>query len=128
MKIQSHKDRVDALISQIWKSGYLTISRKYGKYLPSPKPIGEFEIDVLAKYKRKYIIGLIVNEKDLADPKFLSKLSYLSSRNTKYTNEKVTLLLGVSSQNENQLKEIIEKLPEENRRQIKTYLIAAQLQ
>ncbi|GAB4130320.1 MAG: hypothetical protein Fur0015_04190 [Ignavibacteriales bacterium] len=123
MRIQSHKDRVDALISQIWKSGYLTISRKYGKFLPPPKPIGEFDVDVVAKYKRKYMIGLLINEKDIADPKLTNKLIYLSSRNTKYTNEKVTLLLGVSDKNKDALKEIIDKLPEENRRQIKIYQV-----
>lgn len=123
MRIQSHKDRVDALISQIWKSGYLTISRKYGKYLPTPKPVGDFDVDVIAKYKRKYIIGLLVNENDLADSKFVNKLIYLSSRNTKYTNEKVKLLLGVSDKNEARLKSIVSQLPEENRNQIKIYKV-----
>lgn len=123
MKIHSHKERVDALISQIWKSGYLTISRKYGKFLPKPKPIGEFDVDVIAKYKKKYIIGLVVNDNDLNDSKFVNKLIYLSSRNTKYTNEKVTLLLGVSEKNEEQLQLIVKQLPEANRNQIKIYKV-----
>lgn len=122
-KLLSHKDRVDALISQMWKSGYLTISRKYGKYLPSPKPIGDFEVDVIARYKKNYMMGIVVNEKELKNPKFLAKIIYLSSRNVKYSKEKVKLLIGVNIQYYNELKNLIDTLPSENKEQIQIYPI-----
>jgi len=118
-----HSDRVDELISQMWKSGYLTINRKYGKYLPSPKPIGEFDVDAVAKYKRKYMIGILVSEDDLSNQNFFRKIKYLSSRNTKYTNEKVTLLIGISKNNYERLKSFVAQLPEENKKQIQIYTI-----
>lgn len=122
-KLLSHKDRVDALISQMWKSGYLTISRKYGKYLPSPKPIGDFEVDVIARYKKNYMMGIVVNEKELKNPKFLAKIIYLSSRNVKYSKEKVKLLIGINIQYYNELKNLIDTLPSENKEQIQIYPI-----
>lgn len=122
-KLISHKDRVDALISQMWKSGYLTISRKYGKYLPAPQPVGEFEVDAIGKYKRKYIIGIVLRDEELNNPKLLSKIKYLSSQNTKYTNEKVKLIIGVNQKNFQKLSEMINTLPAENKNQIQIYLL-----
>lgn len=122
-KLISHKDRVDALISQMWKSGYLTISRKYGKYLPAPQPVGEFEVDAIGKYKRKYMIGIVLRDEELNNPKLLSKIKYLSSQNTKYTNEKVKLIIGVNQKNFQKLNEMINTLPTENKNQIQIYLL-----
>lgn len=122
-KLISHKDRVDALISQMWKSGYLTISRKYGKYLPAPQPVGEFEVDAIGKYKRKYMIGIVLRDEELNNPKLVSKIKYLSSQNTKYTNEKVKLIIGVNQKNFQKLSEMINTLPPENKNQIQIYLL-----
>lgn len=86
---------VDLLVEQFWRQGYLTISRKYGTYLPEPSKVGNFEIDILARYKKNYAIGITLTEPDLKDPKILEKLSYLATRQTKFTNRKVLLFVGV---------------------------------
>ncbi|GJQ61951.1 MAG: hypothetical protein SCALA702_10040 [Melioribacteraceae bacterium] len=89
------RERVDALISQFWKSGYLTISRKYGKYLPEPNPIGDYEVDVVAKFKKKMAIGVTLTKEELLDDNIITRLRYLSSRHTRYTNNTVKLFVGV---------------------------------
>jgi hypothetical protein len=38
------RERVDELITHFWRNGYLTLSRKFGKYLPDPKPIGGYSV------------------------------------------------------------------------------------
>ena len=43
---------IDRLVEQFWKRGYLTLSRRYGTYLPEPAKVGTFEVDIVARYKR----------------------------------------------------------------------------
>lgn len=86
---------VDLLVEKFWKQGYLTVSRKFGTYLPEPGRVGNFEIDIIARYKKNYAIGLVLNESDLKDPKILEKLTYLATRQTKFTNRRVLLFIGV---------------------------------
>lgn len=115
----SHQDRVDSLINHFWQNGYLTVSRKYGSYLPSPKPLGNYEVDAIGKYKKKYVIGITLSAEDLDNPKLISKLKYLSSRNTKFSNKKVTLYLGVPSKLLIKANNLINSLPAENKQNIK---------
>ena len=119
MKRPTHKDRVDALINHFWKKGYLTISRKFGTFLPSPNPIGNYEIDAIAKYKKKVVMGITLTENDLDDPKIFSKLNFLATRHTKYSNRKVTLFIGVPNKYLMKAKMIITNLGEEAQANIK---------
>jgi hypothetical protein len=95
MKKLTRQERVDALIEQFWRKGYLTVSRRYGKYLPEPNPVGEYNVDAVAKYRRKIAVGLVLEAEELNDPKIISKLNFLASRNSSYTNRNTTLYVGV---------------------------------
>lgn len=110
MKRISHQERVDALISQFWKNGYMTLSRKYGTYLPAPGKIGNYEVDAIGRYKKKYVIGIIITKDEFNDPKLISKISYLSSRNTKYSDKKVVLYVGVPKSMMSRMAELLSKL------------------
>lgn len=119
MKTISNKERVDSLISQFWKEGYLTISRKHGSFLPSPEPVGSYEIEALGKYKKNYVIGITLNEDDLANPQVSNKLKYLSSQNTIYPRKNIKLFIAVPSKLLTRTHNLISKLPPENRNCIK---------
>ena len=121
----SHREKVDSLISQFWKEGYLTVSRKHGSFLPAPERVGSYEIDALGKYKKNYVIGITLHEEDLINPKILSKINYLSSRNTIYSQKKVKLFVAVPSKFLTKAYELITKLPAENRDCIKLVPITA---
>jgi hypothetical protein len=95
MKKLTRQERVDALIEQFWRKGYLTVSRRYGKYLPEPTPVGEYNVDAVAKYRRKIAVGLVLEAEELNDPKIISKLNFLASRNSSYSNRNTTLYVGV---------------------------------
>lgn len=116
------RDRVDSIIDHFWKNGYLTISRKYGTYLPSPKPVGNFDIDALGKFKKTYVFGVALTEKDLDDPRIIERINYLSSQNTKYSNRKVKLYLGIPKQFSSRLRDIVSNLPKENSQNIRVIL------
>jgi hypothetical protein len=89
---------VDLLVEKFWKQGYLTVSRKFGTYLPEPAKVGDFEIDIIARYKKNYAIGITLTEDDLKDSKILEKLTYLATRQTKFSNKRVLLFVGVPSE------------------------------
>ena len=46
---RTKRERVDHLIDHLWSNGYLTLSRKFGKYLPAPTLLGNYEVDAIAK-------------------------------------------------------------------------------
>lgn len=106
---------VDRLIDQFWKQGYLTISRRFGTYLPEPGKIGNFEVDIIAKQRNNYAIGLILSDEDFRNPNLLEKLTYLATRQTKYTNKKVNLFVGINLDLFSKLKAIIRLLSPEAR-------------
>ena len=58
---------IDLLVEQFWKRGYLTVSRRFGTYLPEPSKIGKFDVDIIAKYKNNYAIGITLSNEDLDD-------------------------------------------------------------
>jgi hypothetical protein len=86
---------VDLLIDQFWKNGYLTISRKFGTYLPEPQRMGGFEVDIIARYKKDYAIGITLNEADLENDGLKERIKFLATRQTKYTGKKVLLFVGI---------------------------------
>lgn len=95
VNIRTKRERVDHLIDHLWSNGYLTLSRKYGTYLPAPKPLGNYEVDAIAKYKKKIAIGLTVSEEELNDPNFIAKLQAITREKSRFPNNRVTLFLGV---------------------------------
>ncbi len=115
----SERDRVDSLIEHFWKNGFLTLSRKHSKYLPPPEKIGEFEVDAVGKYNKKFILGLTLTKEDINNPKILRKIKFLANQRNKYSAKLVTLFLGVPENLIPQAKKIISSLEEATQKQIK---------
>jgi len=118
------KRDVDLLIEEFWKKGYLTLFRKFGTYLPDPSNIGGFEVDVIAKQKDNFAIGISLSDQDFKEPTFIkNKLSYLAQRPTKGSNKKVQLFVGVSLLNLKYAKTLLEELDFETKKNIKLFQI-----
>ena len=115
MKRQS----IDLLIDQFWKNGYLTISRKFGTYLPEPQRMGGFDVDIVARYKKDYALGITLNEEDLDNPELKNKIEFLATRQTKFTNKKVLLFVGIPNDLRKKIEFIISTLDENVRKNIK---------
>lgn len=116
---------VDLLIEEFWKKGYLTVFRKYGTYLPEPSNIGGFDIDVIAKQKDNYAIGITLSDQDFKDQSFIkNKLSYLAHRQTKGSNKKVMLFVGVSVINYKYAKTLLDSLDPDTRKNIRLFQIS----
>jgi len=127
MLFNNRKNSVDLLITEFWKNGYSTLSRKYGKYLPDPPQIGDYEIDLLARRGKDYAIGLSLNSFDLSDLKILEKIRFLASRRVKHSNKPVTLFLGIPMKIYKPIRELIDSLDLNIRKNIKIVaLIEAQ--
>jgi hypothetical protein len=120
---RSKRDRVDSLIDHFWQNGYLTLSRKYGKYLPAPPVMGEYEVDAVAKYKKKIALGLTITSEELNDPKFLTRLDTIIRYNGQFPNSKITLFLGVPYNSIVKASLLISSLPEETQKVIKIVTI-----
>ncbi len=123
MRYKPNQERVDKLISQFWKYGYLTISRRYGKYLPDPKPVGKYEVDAIAKYKKKLAIGIVLGEEDFNDQKIRQKLTFLATRHAKYSRTNVKLFIGVVKRFAVNARSLISDLKEEHKKNIKLVVL-----
>ncbi len=121
--MSSKSERVDNLIDHLWKYGYLTLSRKYGRYLPEPKPIGGYDVDAVAKYKKKIAIGLTLSAEELNDPNLVTKLNFLAAQHPKFSRNKVTLFLGVPTDSADKAKIIVSFLDQDLRNRIKIVTI-----
>lgn len=113
------RERVDYLIDHLWQHGYLTLSRKFGKYLPAPPLMGEYEVDAVAKYKKKIALGLTASEEELNDPSFLSKLDFLANYTVRFPQNRITLFLGVPNNSLVKASLLISSLDEETQKHIK---------
>lgn len=123
MNTERRRD-VDLLVEEFWKKGYLTVFRKYGTYLPEPSNIGGFDVDVIAKQKDNYAIGITLADQDFKDPIFIkNKLSYLAQRQRRGSNKKVLLFVGVSNQNYKYAKALLDELDPETRKNIRLFEI-----
>lgn len=90
------RSRVDLLVDQFWKYGYMTLKRKFGTYLPEPDKVGGYEIDVIARQKKDYAIGFVLSSEEIINSLFLEKIIFLATRRTKFSNNRVELFIGVS--------------------------------
>ena len=124
MNTERRKD-VDLLIEEFWKKGYLTVSRKYGTYLPEPSSIGGFDVDVVAKQRDNYAIGITLTDQDFKESSFIkNKLSYLAQRQTRGSNKKVLLFVGVSVSNFKYAKALLDELDPDTRKNIRLFQIS----
>lgn len=118
------RKNVDLLVEEFWRKGYLTLSRKFGTYLPEPTSVGGFEVDVVARQKNKFAIGLTLNDEDLKNQtSLLNKIKYLATRQTRHGNIPVMLFIGVKDENFKTVKLLIDQLEEDVRKNIKLILI-----
>lgn len=117
------RKEIDLLVEQFWKRGYLTLSRKFGTYLPEPSAIGGFEVDIIARQKDNYAIGLNLNHNDLRDKNLVNRLIYLATRQTRNSNKKVSLFIGVSREDFNYARKLINTIEEDIRKNIKLFII-----
>jgi hypothetical protein len=125
MNSDRRKD-VDMLIEEFWRKGYLTLSRKYGTYLPEPNAIGGFEVDAIAKYKDNFAIGITLSDNDFNDPVMIkNKLAYLANRQSRGTNKKVQLFVGVSLLNLKNAKTFLDELDSDTKKNIKLFQISS---
>jgi hypothetical protein len=119
----SIRENIDELIKHFWQNGYMTVRRKYGTYLPPPTPIGKYDVDAVGRFKKKFALGIIINEDELKDNKIIAKLEYLATRQTKYSNKKVTLFIGVDQENLSKTKAIVDSLSTEAAKNIKMVIL-----
>lgn len=110
---------VDSLIEHFWRKGFMTVSRKFGTYLPEPEKVGEFEIDILARNNKNYAIGLTLTEEEVENSQTLNKIKFLATRQTKYSNKKVNLFVGVPDIMYKKMLKIINNLEEDIKKNIK---------
>ncbi len=101
----------------------LTLSRKFGTYLPEPSSIGGFEVDIIARQKKNYAIGITLNHEDLKDTSLVNRLRYLATRQTRNSNKKVSLFVGVNKADYSYAKSIINKIEEDIRKNISLFII-----
>lgn len=114
---------IDLLVEQFWKRGYLTLSRKFGTYLPEPSSIGGFEVDIIARQRDNYAIGLTLNQNDLFDNTLINRLRYLATRQTKSSNKKVLLFIGVTKADFTTAKKLLNSIEEDIRKNIRLFII-----
>ncbi len=114
---------IDLLVEQFWKQGYLTVSRKYGTYLPEPNKVGGFDVDIIGRQKRNYAIGITLTLEDINQNNILERLKFLATRQTKFTNKKVLLFIGTQTENYGFVKSVIERLESEVRKNIRLFPI-----
>ncbi len=114
---------VDLLVQQFWKEGYLTVRRRFGTYLPEPDKIGSFEVDIIAKQRKNYAIGLTLTPEDFKNSNLIEKLTFLSTRQTRYSNKRVQLFVGVPTEFFEKAKSMAKLLSPEARKNIKIFKI-----
>ncbi len=113
------RERVDLLIDHLWQQGYLTLSRKFGKYLPAPPTISGYEVDSISKYKKKLAIGMTISEEELNDVLFLSRLEAILKYQQQNPMNRITLFLGVPYNSVVKATMLISTLPQETQKHIK---------
>ncbi|MBS4034477.1 MAG: hypothetical protein KGZ85_08440 [Ignavibacterium sp.] len=117
------RKEIDLLVEHFWKKGYLTLSRKFGTYLPEPSDIGGFQVDIIARQKNNYAIGITLNRDDLNDNTLLNRLIYLATRQTRNTNKKVSLFVGVNKSDYSTVKSYLNQIEEDIRKNIRLFII-----
>lgn len=113
------REKVDLLIDHLWQQGYLTLSRKFGKYLPAPPTISGYEVDSISRYKKKLAIGITVAEEELNDVLFTTRLEAILSYQRQNPMNRVTLFLGVPYNSVVKATMLISTLSQETQKQIK---------
>jgi hypothetical protein len=115
----SERKSIDLLVSEFWRLGFFTLSRRLGTYLPEPENIGRFKVDVIGRQKEKYAIGITLSKEEIFSSDLIEKINYLASRKTRSSEKSIMLLIGVPDIYFKQVKEILLNVDEKFRKNIK---------
>ena len=115
----SERKSIDLLVSEFWRLGFLTLSRRLGTYLPEPENIGRFKVDAIGRQKEKYAIGITLSKEEIFCSDLIEKINFLASRKTRYSEKPIMLLIGVPDIYFKQVKEILLSVAEKFRKNIK---------
>ena len=115
----SERKAIDNLVSEFWRLGFFTVSRRLGTYLPEPENIGRFKVDAIGRLREKYAIGITLSKEDIFSSDLIEKINYLASRKTKFSDKSILLLIGVPETYFKQVKEILLNVDEQFRKNIK---------
>lgn len=115
----SERKAIDILVSEFWRLGFFTVSRRFGTYLPEPENIGKFKVDAIGRLKEKYVIGITLCKEDIFSSDLIEKINYLASRKTKFSDKPIMLLIGVPDIYFKQVKELLSNVDEKFRKNIK---------
>jgi len=115
----SERKSIDLLVSEFWRLGFFTLSRRLGTYLPEPENIGRFKVDVIGRQKEKYAIGITLSKEEIFSSDLIEKINYLASRKTRSSEKPIMLLIGVPDIYFKQVKEILLNVDEKFRKNIK---------
>jgi len=118
---EDKRKQIDLLVEEFWKLGYLTVSRKFGTYLPEPQNVGKYSVDIVARYNKNYAIGLTLNDDELHREDIMEEINFLASRKTKFTNKRVMLFLGVGPDHFQKMRILISSLDVNVRKNIKLF-------
>ena len=123
MNNTSMRENIDELIKHFWQNGYMTVKRKYGTYLPDPSPIGKYDVDAVGRMNKKFALGIVLTNEDLSENKIISKLEFLATRQSKYSNKRVILFVGVHPENFSRAKSMVESLSIDAAKNIKLVIL-----
>lgn len=115
----SERKSIDILVSEFWRLGFFTLSRRLGTYLPEPDNIGRFKVDAIGRQKEKYAIGITLSKEEIFSSDLIEKINFLASRKTRSSEKPILLLIGVPNIYFKQVKEILLNVDEKFRRNIK---------
>ena len=115
----SERKSIDLLVSEFWRLGFLTLSRRLGTYLPEPENIGKFKVDAIGRQKEKYAIGITLSKEKIFSSDLIEKINFLASRKTRSSDKPILLLIGVPDIYFKQVKEILLNVDEKFRKNIK---------
>ena len=121
--LEDKRKSVDLLVEQFWKQGYLTLSRRFGTYLPEPSKVGNFDVDIIARHKKNYAIGITLTEEDFKNPLLIERIKYLATRQTSFSNKRVLLFVGIPEERFKTGKALIETIQADARKNIKLFPI-----
>ena len=115
----SERKSIDLLVSEFWRLGFLTLSRRLGTFLPEPENIGRFKVDAIGRQKEKYAIGITLSKEEIFNSDLIEKINFLASRKTRFSEKPIMLLIGVPDIYFKQVKEILLSVDEKFRKNIK---------
>ncbi|HOJ37557.1 MAG TPA: hypothetical protein PLI27_08600 [Ignavibacteriales bacterium] len=118
------ENRIKDLIRFFWKFGFQPIEIRGSKYLNTPKNIGDYQIDIVAKRNDTYAIGIIVNDNEFENQNnLIKKISFLASLKNKYNSKDIYLFLGCSKDNFENLKRLLNFVTQKYIHKIKVFYL-----